>query len=222
MTETWKPIVGRLIAYEVSDLGRVRNRNGRILKPTPVGKGYLRVRIVGRDRYIHHLVLESFVGPCPLGMQACHNNGDKTDNRSANLRWDTPSSNNRDQVKHGTNFNASKTDCAQGHEYTPENTIRTKAGRTCLTCKRTQSRRAMREKLSTPEGRAKHAAYVHEWRRRTGRVDGLGNQHARRTHCNNGHEFTPENTAIRSDGGRRCKTCKNRRATLLRNATPDT
>lgn len=30
---------------------------------------------------------------------------------------------------------------------------------------------------------------------------------ARKTHCIKGHEFTPENTVIRYDGGRRCKTC---------------
>ncbi|NWN89184.1 MAG: HNH endonuclease [Micrococcaceae bacterium] len=29
-----------------------------------------------------------------------------------------------------------------------------------------------------------------------------------RTRCKNGHEFTPENTAVRPDGGRRCLTCK--------------
>ena len=35
-----------------------------------------------------------------------------------------------------------------------------------------------------------------------------------RTHCKNGHPFTPENTAARSDGhGRRCLACEGRRAT---------
>jgi len=28
-----------------------------------------------------------------------------------------------------------------------------------------------------------------------------------KTHCAKGHEFTPENTSTRSDGGRRCLTC---------------
>lgn len=30
-----------------------------------------------------------------------------------------------------------------------------------------------------------------------------------RTHCKHGHEYTPENTISRKDGGRRCRTCKN-------------
>ncbi len=33
------------------------------------------------------------------------------------------------------------------------------------------------------------------------------NQHGN-THCKNGHEFTPDNTRTRTDGGRRCKTCE--------------
>lgn len=31
--------------------------------------------------------------------------------------------------------------------------------------------------------------------------------YTKRTHCKNGHEFTPENTFIRSNGGRGCRTC---------------
>lgn len=30
---------------------------------------------------------------------------------------------------------------------------------------------------------------------------------ARKTHCMRGHEFTPENTYIKPNGTRRCKTC---------------
>ena len=35
--------------------------------------------------------------------------------------------------------------------------------------------------------------------------------HAAKTHCDNGHEFTPENTYIRENGGRCCRACKRER-----------
>ncbi len=40
-------------------------------------------------RYVHHLVLEVFAGPCPDGLEAIHENDDKTDNRLENLSWGT-------------------------------------------------------------------------------------------------------------------------------------
>lgn len=46
------------------------------------------------------------------------------------------------------------------------------------------------------------------------RGEGISAQHARRTHCNNGHEFTPENTGT-SHGYRRCKTCRRVGASFL-------
>lgn len=36
--------------------------------------------------------------------------------------------------------------------------------------------------------------------------------HAKQTHCDRGHEFTPQNTLLYDGGRRRCKTC-----TLARN-----
>lgn len=54
------------------------------------------------SKKVHRLVLETFIGPCPKGMQACHNNGVKQDNRLENLRWDTGKNNELDKVRHGT------------------------------------------------------------------------------------------------------------------------
>lgn len=51
---------------------------------------------------VHRLVLETFIGPCPEKMVCCHNNGDFTDNKLKNLRWDTPSNNELDKHQHGT------------------------------------------------------------------------------------------------------------------------
>lgn len=52
--------------------------------------------------YVSRMVLELFVGPCPEGMEACHNDGDRTNNHVDNLRWDTHINNERDKVLHGT------------------------------------------------------------------------------------------------------------------------
>jgi len=54
-----------------------------------------------RKTAVHKLVLSTFVGACPPGLEACHNNGRHTDNRLRNLRWDTRGSNMRDRYKHG-------------------------------------------------------------------------------------------------------------------------
>jgi len=51
---------------------------------------------------VHQLVLTSFVGPCPPGLEGCHNNGNPLDNRLDNLRWDTRLNNAADMKLHGT------------------------------------------------------------------------------------------------------------------------
>jgi len=79
---------------------------GKRLKPGHNKGGYAYVGLyrdgVRYARRIHRLVLETFIGPCPEGMEACHNNGIRTDNRVNNLRWDTSSANHLDAVRHGT------------------------------------------------------------------------------------------------------------------------
>lgn len=51
---------------------------------------------------VHRLVLETYVGPCPKGMECRHLNGIRTDNRLENLRWGTRSENIQDSKQHGT------------------------------------------------------------------------------------------------------------------------
>lgn len=86
-------------------------------KKNPFGKSWHKMRIgltsngycactfrcEGRDvrRTFHRILLELFVGPCPLGCETCHNNGIKSDNRLCNLRWDTKKANMRDRDLHG-------------------------------------------------------------------------------------------------------------------------
>lgn len=74
------------------------------IKPCENKKGYLCVTIVGQRRLfckVHRLVLETYVGPCPVGMETRHLNGNKQDNRLENLCWGTHQENMRDTIVHG-------------------------------------------------------------------------------------------------------------------------
>jgi hypothetical protein len=116
MDDSFRPIEG-FPGYRVSEWGEVQscwNRRGRRggmtdawlpLKPISLRWGYLAVNL-HRDRnkkrrLIHHLVLETFVGPRPPGLICCHWDGDPANNRLENLRWDTYKSNCDDMLRHG-------------------------------------------------------------------------------------------------------------------------
>lgn len=81
-------------------------RNGREKKASISRVGYLVVTF-SRDNkthtfYIHRLLLQAFVGPCPEGCEALHINGNRLDNRLENLRWGTRKENVVDAIRHGT------------------------------------------------------------------------------------------------------------------------
>jgi hypothetical protein len=106
--EIWKPIPD-FPGYDISDQGRVRSykyTTGKILSPNTQRNGYCSVLLCVSGKkhriQIHRLVLLAFVGPCPIGMEASHNDGCQANNRLENLRWDTPSNNHLDKRKHGT------------------------------------------------------------------------------------------------------------------------
>lgn len=164
--EQWRPAFGFGDSYEVSSHGRVRSvdryvtsRNGvkqfyrgRLLNPYTSTGNYPRValrRSTGGQQWVrvHTLVLEAFVRPRPEGAVACHNDGDPSNNRVENLRWDTYSENNHDLVRHGTHWHAKKTHCKHGHEFTPANTIRMPdGGRKCRRCQADANARSYRKK----------------------------------------------------------------------------
>lgn len=123
--EEWRQIPGFGGHYEASSLGRIRVKDRIVTKRHKTGKpmqqfypgrllslvkadkwGHLGVKLCVGDRAstvaVHRMVLLAFVGPCPEGMEACHNNGIASDNRLENLRWDTHHSNNQDRRAHGT------------------------------------------------------------------------------------------------------------------------
>ena len=93
--------------YSVTRSGKVRGKNGRVLKSwTQIRGGYpaVKIRVAGESKTVcvHRLVLETFVGPKPDGQEACHINGDPTDNRVENLYWGSRSQNMQDMSRHGT------------------------------------------------------------------------------------------------------------------------
>jgi hypothetical protein len=131
MNERWRPVVGYEGLYEVSDRGRVRSlRFGRwgtrhrMLRGW-THDGYRYVELSRRPgstaMRVHCLVLEAFIGPRPPGLYGCHNDGNPGNNELGNLRWDTPTSNLFDRVKHGRDHNAVKTHCPRQHELVAPN-----------------------------------------------------------------------------------------------------
>lgn len=125
MNEIWKDIKGYEGYYQISNLGQVRSLDRIIDSYSHRGKKKIKMHIKGRIlsqnkrpegyRYlflskmnvstpysVHVLVLNEFVSTRPKKYHACHNNGDPSDNRLENLRWDTEKNNHKDKTNHDT------------------------------------------------------------------------------------------------------------------------
>lgn len=206
--ETWRPIPGYEGRYDVSDLGRVRSwlpHHGlptpRLLTPGIGSARYALVRLTDADsrlrtHNVHRLVATTFIGPYPITKprtETRHLNGSRLDNRAANLAYGTTSENARDTIRHGRHRYASTTHCPQGHPYDEANT------------------------RSRPDGHRECSICINEHiRTRRARLP-LGTlPKTLRTHCQRGHEFTPENTWV-GHGSRQCRAC-NREAMRRRYA----
>lgn len=89
-----------------------------------------------------------------------------------------------DHLQNGA-LGRAKTHCPKGHEYTPANTVVTKAGtRACRECRKAACRRWYTEATKN-NIRPKD-----------------------KTLCKHGHQYTPDNTIIDKRGRRSCKACK--------------
>ena len=130
--EIWKDIPGYEGEYQASTLGRIKSlerkiqsRNWytgkpffhtvpeRILKPGRFCKtGHLSVilRRKTNGKPVHQLVMRTFVGEPPEGMEVLHKNGDPTDNRLSNLRYGTRTDNILDVYRQGGRWRKLSTD----------------------------------------------------------------------------------------------------------------
>jgi hypothetical protein len=76
------------------------------LKPWPFSAGYMQIGLYNADgmkRFsIHVLVCTAFHGPCPLGKECCHEDGNPANNKPSNLRWGTKLENHADRERHDT------------------------------------------------------------------------------------------------------------------------
>jgi len=111
LKESWLPVIGFEGIYVVSDKGRVKSvdricthKNGKQFRYK--GKmlsgyynigGYHAVDLYRNSRrthkLVHNLVMDSFVGVKPKGMDVNHINGNKEDNTLSNLEYCTRSEN---------------------------------------------------------------------------------------------------------------------------------
>jgi hypothetical protein len=128
--EEWRDIPEWEGYYQASSFGRIKSLTrvrpglgsgrgksarfikGKLLKLAKHKKGYRMVTLCDRkgrhtSYLVHVLVLLTFTGPCPEGMQCRHfPDRDKTNNRIENLQWGTPEQNQADRIIHGTDNRA--------------------------------------------------------------------------------------------------------------------
>lgn len=116
MNEQWLPVVNYEGFYEISNLGNLKSlgrtlENGHHFPEKIIGfinkTGYKICSLSngtgkGKQFLIHRLVLAAFIGPCPEGMESCHNDGIRANAALSNLRYDTHQNNNIDRMRHGT------------------------------------------------------------------------------------------------------------------------
>lgn len=111
--EEWRPVVGHVGFYDVSNLGRVRRVApgkgaiiGALIKCKPDRKGYLCIQfsIKGRAIYrkVHALVAEAFIGPRPPGALVLHRDDNKANNTPGNLYYGSHRENVADAKRNGT------------------------------------------------------------------------------------------------------------------------
>lgn len=155
----WAPVVNYEELYVVSDVGQVHSlprstTRGQLVRQRRDPNGYLQVTLskdgVHVTYRVHILVLTSFRGPCPVGKEGTHDDGNKSNCALENLFWKAHSENMRDILRHGRHVHGSKTHCKWGHKFDRKNTrITSKNRRVCRTCENTRKCTRIDCKLKT-------------------------------------------------------------------------
>lgn len=140
--------------------------------------GYGSITANGMRHLTHRLAYELLVGPIPDGAHIDHLCRVRACCNPHHLEPVTPGENTRRGEP------ANRTRCPAGHLYDEANTI-------------------LRERI---DFKSKTSVRCRECRE----CSRLSKQrkYAMRTHCAKGHEYTPDNTLVCSDGKRWCRTCR--------------
>lgn len=90
-------------------------------------RGYGRIHVDGKKRQAHRIAWEMVNGAMPAHLDACHSCDVECCINPAHIWPGTPSENAKDAVRKGyvpsnPRWQAFKTHCKRGHEFTPENT----------------------------------------------------------------------------------------------------
>ena len=104
MAEIWKDIKGYEGLYQVSNLGKIRNKYKEIKQQTD-NIGYKNVILSKNNKRktkkVHRLVAETFIDNANNLPAVNHINGNKSDNKVSNLEWITYKDNSIHAVLNG-------------------------------------------------------------------------------------------------------------------------
>lgn len=161
--ETWKSVVGYEGFYEVSDHGRVRSLDRKLMSKAGYFRSYkgklLSLNCQGKSPYpmvrlssegdstlyaVHGLVMAAFIGPRPTGYHVDHIDNNPQNNNLSNLQYLTPLANIQrqkifgtsisDRVASGEHNESAKTHCPRGHELISPNLVASDKKRGVRSC----------------------------------------------------------------------------------------
>jgi hypothetical protein len=180
-----------------AERARIGDDACRLRWSIPHANGYGAFRFEGANRGAHVAAHLMFVGPVPKGWHVDHVR-DRGCTHTDCVWWEHLEAVTRQENWRRGNsgqWQREKTHCKWGHEFTPENTQwygPDKKHRRCRQC-------------------VKDRTLAGWWG--DGRTPVRG---PKKTHCQYGHEFTPENTYTDKAGARRCRACALERSPIRR------